>query len=109
MTAEPTGWRSFFADWPACEVCGERCKRGAVGDRGPFAYAGDGVSDRCISLLAERRFARDGLATWLDGQGMAYERFEDLFDVAGALAGGTERLTVVAARVYPAPTHERRG
>ncbi|HET9241906.1 MAG TPA: haloacid dehalogenase-like hydrolase [Gaiella sp.] len=85
VTADPAGWRSFFAEGPTCEVCGERCKRGAVGDGTPFAYAGDGVSDRCISLLAERRFARDGLARWLETQEIAYEPFEDLFDVALAL------------------------
>ena len=88
VTAGPTGWRATFADGPTCEVCGERCKRGAVSSLGPFAYAGDGVSDRCISLLAERRFARNGLAAWLDGQGVGYERFSDLHDLARALADG---------------------
>ena len=51
----------------------------------PFAYVGDGVSDRCVSLAAERVFARDGLARWLDGQGVPYEPFDDLHDVALAL------------------------
>ena len=88
VRAEPTGWRSTFADGPTCKVCGERCKRGAVASLGPFAYAGDGVSDRCISLLAERRFARDGLAAWLDAQGIGYERFADLHDLVRALADG---------------------
>jgi 2-hydroxy-3-keto-5-methylthiopentenyl-1-phosphate phosphatase len=85
VTAESSGWRSSFVDVPTCEVCGERCKRSAVADLGPFAYAGDGVSDRCISLVAERRFARDGLAAWLERQDIAYEPFEDLLDVARAL------------------------
>jgi 2-hydroxy-3-keto-5-methylthiopentenyl-1-phosphate phosphatase len=66
-------------------VCGERCKRGAVAGLAAFAYAGDGVSDRCVSLAAERRFARDGLARWLDEQGVAYEPFEDLFDIVRAV------------------------
>ena len=91
VTAEPAGWRSTFADGPTCEVCGERCKRGAVAALGPFAYAGDGVSDRCVSLLAERRFARDGLAAWLDAQGVGYERFADLHDLVRALADGADR------------------
>ena len=85
VTADPAGWRSSFGDGPNCDVCGERCKRSAVGALAAFAYAGDGVSDRCISLLAERRFARDGLARWLETQEIAYEPFEDLFDVARAL------------------------
>jgi HAD superfamily phosphoserine phosphatase-like hydrolase len=85
VTADPSGWRSTFPDGPVCYVCGERCKRSAVGALGGFAYAGDGVSDRCVSLAAERRFARDGLADWLEEQGVGYEPFGDLFDVAQAL------------------------
>ena len=66
-------------------MCGERCKRVAVAALEAFAYVGDGVSDRCVALAAERRFARAGLATWLDEQGVAYEPFDDLFDVLRAL------------------------
>jgi 2-hydroxy-3-keto-5-methylthiopentenyl-1-phosphate phosphatase len=86
VTADPAGWRSSFPDGPLCTVCGERCKRGAVAGLGSFAYVGDGVSDRCVSLAAERRFARDGLARWLDAQGVVYEPFDDLHDVRRALA-----------------------
>ena len=86
VTADPTGWRSTFPAGPTCEVCGERCKRAAVAAHAAFAYAGDGVSDRCVSLAAERRFARAGLAEWLDGRGVDYEPFDDLFDIARALA-----------------------
>ncbi len=66
-------------------MCGERCKRVAVSALRTFAYVGDGVSDRCVSLAAERRFARAGLATWLDERRVDYEPFEDLFDVLRAL------------------------
>ena len=52
----------------------------------PFVYVGDGYSDRCAALAAERIFARDGLARHLDAQGVAYEPFDDLHDVAAALA-----------------------
>jgi 2-hydroxy-3-keto-5-methylthiopentenyl-1-phosphate phosphatase len=90
VTAHPDGWRSTFADGPLCEVCGERCKRSAVGSLGPFAYAGDGYSDRCVALAADVRFARDGLAAWLDEQGIPYERFDDLHDVRGALGATRE-------------------
>jgi 2-hydroxy-3-keto-5-methylthiopentenyl-1-phosphate phosphatase len=85
VTASPDGWRSEFAAGPTCEVCGERCKRGVVGGLGSFAYVGDGLSDRCVSLAAERRFARAGLAAWLDERGVAFEPFDDLFDVVEAL------------------------
>jgi 2-hydroxy-3-keto-5-methylthiopentenyl-1-phosphate phosphatase len=85
VTAHPGGWRASFRDGPLCEVCGERCKRVATAAGGPFAYVGDGVSDRCVSLAAERRFARAGLARWLEERGVAYEPFDDLFDVARAL------------------------
>ena len=85
VAAGADGWRATFAEGPLCEVCGERCKRSAVGSLGPFAYAGDGYSDRCVALAAEVRFARDGLAQWLDAQGVAYEPFDDLHDVLAAL------------------------
>ena len=82
---DPGGWRATFADGPICAICDERCKRAATETLGTFAYAGDGVSDRCVSLQAERRFARDGLAAWLDEQGVPYERFDDMYDLARAL------------------------
>jgi 2-hydroxy-3-keto-5-methylthiopentenyl-1-phosphate phosphatase len=85
VIADPAGWRAEFADVPVCRVCGERCKRGVVDGLGPFAYAGDGYSDRCVALAAERRFARAELAGWLDEQGVAYEPFDDLCDVLAAL------------------------
>ena len=48
-------------------------------------YVGDGFSDRCIAEAADRVFARDGLARYLGGRGVAYEPFDDFYDVAGAL------------------------
>lgn len=86
VSADPAGWRSHFSGGPLCDVCTERCKRGAVAGLGAFAYVGDGVSDRCISLAAKRCFARDGLAAWLGAKGVGYEQFDDLFDVLRALA-----------------------
>jgi 2-hydroxy-3-keto-5-methylthiopentenyl-1-phosphate phosphatase len=47
---------------------------------------GDGISDRCAALASDRIFATRGLARYLDEQGVAYERFDDFFDVASALA-----------------------
>ena len=46
---------------------------------------GDGYSDRCAALAADRVFARDSLATHLDQLGVSYEPFYDLHDVAAAL------------------------
>ncbi len=96
VTPHPDGWRTAFPDGPLCEVCGERCKRAAVAGLGPFAYAGDGISDRCVSLAAERRFARAGLARWLDEQGVDYEPFDDLRDVLGALEAPSSRRRLSA-------------
>jgi 2-hydroxy-3-keto-5-methylthiopentenyl-1-phosphate phosphatase len=67
-----------------CEVCGDWCKRAGLPD-GPFVYVGDGYSDRCPALAAERVFARAGLAEYLDAEGRPYEPFADLADVLRAL------------------------
>ena len=86
IEARPDGWRATFRELAACPVCGEPCKRLDVAGEEPFVYVGDGVSDRCVALAAERVFARDGLAAWLAERGAPYERFEDLTDVLAALA-----------------------
>jgi 2-hydroxy-3-keto-5-methylthiopentenyl-1-phosphate phosphatase len=85
VEAHPDGWRVRFRDEAACATCGEPCKRGGVAGE-PYVYVGDGYSDRCAALVADRVFARDGLARHLDARGVAYERFDDLHDVAAALA-----------------------
>lgn len=81
-----SGWRSLFLEREACPVCGEPCKRVELAGGGPFVFVGDGVSDRCVSLAADRVFARDGLARWLDRSGVGYEEYDDLHDVRRALA-----------------------
>ena len=78
------GWVVRFRDEAACPVCGEPCKRGSLAGE-PFVYVGDGYSDRCAALAAERVFARDGLARYLDERALPYEPFDDLHDVAVAL------------------------
>ena len=87
LEPDPGGWRAVFLEREVCGVCGEPCKRVALAGGGPFAYVGDGLSDRCVSLAAERLFARDGLARWLDERGTAYEFYDDLHDVRLALDG----------------------
>jgi len=51
-----------------------------------IVYVGDGYSDRCAAQAADRIFARDGLARYLDERGVRYEAFGDLHDVARSLA-----------------------
>ena len=79
------GWRPIWRDEAVCATCGEACKRNALAEQ-RFVFAGDGYSDRCVALAAERVFARDGLARYLDEQGTSYERFDTLRDVAAALS-----------------------
>jgi 2-hydroxy-3-keto-5-methylthiopentenyl-1-phosphate phosphatase len=86
LDPRPDGWRVRWRDEAACATCGEACKRGALAD-GPFVYVGDGYSDRCVARAADRVFARDGLAAYLDAEELPFEPFETLDDVAAALAG----------------------
>jgi 2-hydroxy-3-keto-5-methylthiopentenyl-1-phosphate phosphatase len=81
----PDGWRVVWRDEAVCATCGQPCKRGALPD-GRIAYVGDGYSDRCAALAADRVFATGRLATYLDERGVPFERFEDFFAVAAALA-----------------------
>jgi 2-hydroxy-3-keto-5-methylthiopentenyl-1-phosphate phosphatase len=79
------GWEAVFRDESACPVCGEACKRASL-PAGEVVFVGDGFSDRCAALAADRVFARDGLARWLDRRGARYEPFADLCDVLAAIA-----------------------
>ena len=91
----PEGWRATFRNGAACGTCGEPCKRadvtGAGSGSGEIVYVGDGYSDRCAAQAANRVFARDGLAGYLDEQGVAYEPFDDLHDVTRSLAPESSR------------------
>jgi 2-hydroxy-3-keto-5-methylthiopentenyl-1-phosphate phosphatase len=79
------GWLATFRNGDACATCGEPCKRADLPTNGEVVYVGDGYSDRCAAQAADRIFARDSLAHYLDEQAVAYEPFGDLFDVARAL------------------------
>jgi 2-hydroxy-3-keto-5-methylthiopentenyl-1-phosphate phosphatase len=85
VDARPDGWRARFRESESCAVCGQPCKRADLSSQDGFVYVGDGYSDRCVALAADRVFARDGLARYLDSRGVAYEGFEDFYDVARAL------------------------
>ncbi len=84
LDATANGWRPVWRDESACPVCGEPCKRALLSGQ-PYVYVGDGYSDRCAALAAERVFARDGLAVYLERCGVDYEPFDTLDDVAAAL------------------------
>jgi len=86
IEARPDGWRVRWNDDAPCPVCGDLCKRRVLpGDR-PLVYVGDGYSDRCAALAADRVFARRDLADYLVSQNRPFEPFEDFEDVAAALA-----------------------
>ena len=91
LDPRPDGWRVLWRDEAVCDVCGEACKRSTLPVDGQVVYVGDGYSDRCAALAADRVFARDGLAAYLDEQGVVFERFDDLHDVAERLADSKSR------------------
>ncbi len=86
LDPRPDGWSVIWRDEAVCRVCGEACKRSTLPVDGQVVYAGDGYSDRCAALAADRVFATDGLARYLDDRGVVYEPFGDLFDIAAALS-----------------------
>lgn len=77
LDARADGWRPIWRDEAQCAECGEACKRGGLPSSLPVVYVGDGYSDRCAALAADRIFAREGLALYLGQRGVAYESFED--------------------------------
>jgi 2-hydroxy-3-keto-5-methylthiopentenyl-1-phosphate phosphatase len=87
LDPRPDGWRVLFRDETPCPVCGEPCKRSAVAGLDGFAFVGDGFSDRCVAEAASRVFARDGLASYLAQRRVAFERFDDFYDVGAAIDG----------------------
>jgi 2-hydroxy-3-keto-5-methylthiopentenyl-1-phosphate phosphatase len=87
VDARPEGWVVRFRDEAVCATCGEPCKRGGLAGE-PYVYVGDGYSDRCAALAADRVFARDSLATYLERERVRHERFEDLAEVAAGLRRG---------------------
>ena len=82
----PQGWRVRFRHEGPCPVCGDRCKRRSLPDERPLVFVGDGYSDRCASLACDRVFARDGLARYLQDEGVSYAPFDTLDDVTAALS-----------------------
>lgn len=96
FTGTDAGALITWRDLPTCSICGEACKRHEVGemrheirhggDRADVVvFVGDGFSDRCGADVADRIFARDSLATWLDDQQVAWEPWNDFHDISRAL------------------------
>jgi 2-hydroxy-3-keto-5-methylthiopentenyl-1-phosphate phosphatase len=77
----PDGWRVLWRDEEVCETCGQPCKRSSLPD-GEVVYVGDGYSDRCAALAADRIFATRGLADYLAERATPFEAFDDFHDVA---------------------------
>lgn len=84
VEARPDGWRVRFRVAAACRVCGEPCKRADLPD-GEIVYAGDGHSDYCAALAADRVFATGGLARWLDRRGVPFTPLTDFHGLAAQL------------------------
>jgi 2-hydroxy-3-keto-5-methylthiopentenyl-1-phosphate phosphatase len=76
VDARPDGWRVLFRDVATCAECGEPCKRADLPD-GKIVYAGDGYSDYCAALAADRVFATGSLTRYLDERGVPYEPLTD--------------------------------
>jgi len=83
----PDGWRVDWRYPDDCNVCGESCKRSLL-PPGEVVYVGDGYSDRCAALAADRVFATSGLARYLDERGASFERFSDFTDLSARLLDG---------------------
>jgi 2-hydroxy-3-keto-5-methylthiopentenyl-1-phosphate phosphatase len=76
VEARPDGWVVHFRVADECEVCGEPCKRGDL-PVGEVVYAGDGHSDYCAALAADRVYATGSLARYLDERGVDFEPLTD--------------------------------
>jgi 2-hydroxy-3-keto-5-methylthiopentenyl-1-phosphate phosphatase len=66
-------------------VCGQSCKRSLL-PPGQVVYVGDGYSDRCAALAADRVFATSGLARYLSEHEKGFEPFSDFHALSEALA-----------------------
>jgi 2,3-diketo-5-methylthio-1-phosphopentane phosphatase len=84
VDALPDGCVVHFRVAETCEVCGEPCKRADL-PGGEVVYAGDGHSDYCAALAAERVFATGSLAGWLRRHGVAFTPLTDFDALASEL------------------------
>jgi 2-hydroxy-3-keto-5-methylthiopentenyl-1-phosphate phosphatase len=80
----PDGWVVEWRYPDDCDECGESCKRSLL-PQGEVVYVGDGYSDRCAALAADRVFATAGLARHLRERGIPFEPFSDFRMLVAAL------------------------
>ena len=85
LDARSDGWRVRFRTEQECGACGEPCKRSDLPAGERVVFAGDGYSDRCAALAADRIFARDGLAEYLRSQRVPFEPLTDFQALASRL------------------------
>jgi 2-hydroxy-3-keto-5-methylthiopentenyl-1-phosphate phosphatase len=81
----PDGWRAHFRIAGRCPACGEPCKRGDLPIGVEVVYAGDSHSDLCASLAADRVFATDNLARWLEERQVPFTPLTDFFQLANEI------------------------
>ena len=81
----PDGWRAHFRIAGRCPACGEPCKRGDLPTGVEVVYAGDSHSDLCASLAADRVFATDNLARWLEERQVPFIPLTDFFQLANEI------------------------
>lgn len=91
VDARPDGWRVDWRYPDGCESCGESCKRSLL-PPGEVVYVGDGYSDRCAALAADRVFATAGLARYLAERGVPFDPFSDFHGLSSALLGAATPL-----------------
>jgi 2-hydroxy-3-keto-5-methylthiopentenyl-1-phosphate phosphatase len=81
----PDGWRVHFRVAGRCPACGEPCKRADLPTSGEVVYAGDGHSDFCAALAADRVFATGTLVRWLEERRVPFTPLRDFFQVANEI------------------------
>lgn len=79
------GWRLSFPNGDdKCNRCGN-CKKNIVqklkNDGYKVYYIGDGESDKCASLYADKIFAKDTLKKHCEEQNVEYHSFNDFHDI----------------------------
>jgi len=84
VDARPEGWVVVWRYPDDCDECGESCKRSLL-PPGEVVYVGDGYSDRCAALAAERVFATASLARYLADRAVPFEPFSDFHALSQAL------------------------